>query len=184
MNEAVNRRNRRVMKELYNPPQIREYNPYIINWDTLDYLNNHLKTCIVYSIQKPNAKTTIVSIKDNKYIHFNNYSFYIGIRYPFIKPHVKIDGEDYLTILKDRLHIFNTHIRRVAGICSFSEHSCCQNSSLNWSPARTIFCIIKEITYYRTIMRNCIIKILCQKITGQYLINDINLLEWLIFPYT
>jgi hypothetical protein len=180
MNESIQRRNKRVMKELYNPPQIRVYNPHQY-WDSLDYLNNDLKTCIVYSIQKPNAKTTIVSIQDTKYIHFNNYSFYIGIRYPFIKPHVKIDGEDYLTILRERLYIFNTDVRRVAGICSFLDHSCCQNS-WNWSPARTIFCIIKEITYYRTIMRNCIIKILCQKITGQYLIN-VNLLEWLFFPY-
>jgi len=108
----------------------------------------------------------------------NVYKFELSSDYPFRAPKkFTINYTPYLNYLKIDSKKTMLELKKYKGIGCL----CC--SSINcasiWSPSTDIVRCINEFKEFKQYRRDIINKLLAEKITNRYLINDINLLEWL-----
>jgi ubiquitin-protein ligase len=106
------------------------------------------------------------------------YGFIISSNYPFTPPKIFFQNKPYLEFLKTSYEPnFRKIFKRIVGQECFCCHSV--NCSGNWSPGLTLDKIIGEVKWIKNKRRQIIIKLLADKIKLRYLIDDINLDEWL-----
>jgi ubiquitin-protein ligase len=118
----------------------------------------------------------VLMIVDEKFKYNNIYTIIINNNYPFTAPIVKINFKSYYSFLKlnnKSLHILkNIHYKD----CLCCSSILCTN---NWVPSYTINNIIQEIRKNKSYKRDIVYKIILNKIKEKYLIEDINLDNWL-----
>lgn len=124
-------------------------------------------------------KCPVLMIVDEKYKNNNIYYIIFHKNYPFCAPTVKINFEYYfhfLNLNKLSLQILKK-IHYINCLCCL----CCSSilCSNNWVPSYTINNIIQEIRKNKLYKRDIIYKIMINKIKEKYLIDDINLDDWL-----
>lgn len=121
-----------------------------------------------------NVKDYIIDFKyskDNKF-----YNFQITNNYPFKPPKIKINNCSTNFAYPFHSH-FRCALKKYAGIeCFCCESILCSN---NWSPQFTIKDIINDINIFRSAIRQVIDHIIVDVIKRKYLIDDINIIEWL-----
>jgi len=122
------------------------------------------------------VKVSIYEISADSKIH--NYGFIVTSNYPFNPPKIFYQNRPYLDFLKTSYYPNSSKIfKKIVGQDCFCCHSI--NCSENWSPAITLSRIIDEVKYIKQKKRHIINKLLADKIKLRYLIDDINLDEWL-----
>ena len=137
--------------------------------------NKYPNNTIVYT---NDAEITITIFeKDGNKIH--NFMFIITENdcYPFKSPKIFYNNNTYFKFLMTN----NTHITNILKKIKGMDCMCCHsfNCSNNWTPAITIDKIIDEIKMFRNYKRDIIYKIIADKIKRRYLIEDINIDEYL-----
>ena len=141
----------------------------------------------IVTISFDNKGLPIITIADMNPSNNNNnnnndslsiYEIYISEGYPFTCPKIKINGEDYLAFLRIKTQKFSRLLKNITGLSCL----CCNSylCSENWTPVTTICKMINEIRNMRKKKRNIINKFYADKIKDKYLIDDINLDEWLL----
>ena len=135
----------------------------------------HLRSKYTYiSITISNYKTTTVTIICNN----NRFKFIIGEHYPFIQPIALINGivyTEHLCIPFTRL--LSTENILYSKYSRYKSHmSLCHN---NWSVSCTINQIIDECNELMLIKTNILLTIMVDKLKDKYLLQDINIIEWL-----
>lgn len=167
--------------------QIKENNAII---DRLKYnsMKRRLKSELAkMSVQFPNnivvelndetsVKVSIYEISADAKIQ--KYGFIVTSNYPFNPPKIFFQGRPYIDFLKTS---YDTNFRKIFKKIVGQDCFCCHsiNCSENWSPAITLSRIIDEVKYIKQKKRDIINKLLADKIKLRYLIDDINLDEWL-----
>jgi ubiquitin-protein ligase len=142
----------------------------------------------IVTISFDNKGDPIITIADmnpssNNNINNNNndslsiYEIYISENYPFTCPKIKVNGEDYLAFLRIKTQKFSHILKNITGLSCL----CCNSylCSENWTPVTTLYKMIHEIRNMRKKKRTIINKFYADKIKDRYLIDDINLDEWL-----
>lgn len=120
---------------------------------------------IGYSIEFKN-------LKDNKY-----YKFIISNYYPFNAPKIYINDKYILFYHQIKNLEFNILLKKYTGIeCFCCETILCAN---NWSPIFTFNHILNDINRYKNARHEIIVRIIVDVIKRKYLIDDINIIEWL-----
>jgi hypothetical protein len=110
-----------------------------------------------------------------------NYCIEIELEYsyPFIPPTVKIDNISSFEFYKlPTMRMYNIMSdEKISNIICF----CCSSflNKRNWSPCRKMTKIIDEIIYIINLKKKIYFSILIDKIKNKYLINDINLFQYL-----
>lgn len=114
------------------------------------------------------------NIKDN-----NFYSFYFDNNYPFKPPKLEINSKPYSDIyyLNINSYDFKQKLLKYHKIrCLCCETKLCSD---NWTPSYTMKHILNEIDHFKNICRHIIYRIIVDVIKRKYLIDDINIIEWL-----
>ena len=112
------------------------------------------------------------NLNDNKY-----YKFIISDNYPFKPPKIHINNKPLTFYHKITNEIFRNSLKKYTGIqCFCCETILCSN---NWGPQFTINDIIKDINYFKNANRQVVIRVIIDVIKRKYLIDDINIVEWL-----
>lgn len=112
------------------------------------------------------------NLKDNKY-----YKFIITSHYPFKPPKLYINDKSISFYHRITNEIFRISLRKYTGIqCFCCETILCSN---NWGPQFTINDIIKDINHFTEANRQVVIRVIIDVIKRKYLIDDINIVEWL-----
>ena len=122
-----------------------------------------------------NLNVTVIDNSNNKK---QKYHFIIDNSYPFVPPKIFFQGRPYIDFLKVNYSnkIFNL-FKKITG----KDCLCCNsfNCRDKWSPDITLKKIIDEICLFKLEKRKVLNKLLADKIKNKYLIDDINLDEWL-----
>lgn len=114
---------------------------------------------------------------------FHRYSFIIKRNYPFIPPIIFYQGRPYSEFLKlQYTKTENAIFKQVTGQNCFCCYSV--NCMDNWRPGITLKHIIDEIHTIKRKKRDIINKIIADKIKQKYLIDDIDLDQWLFTRVT
>lgn len=131
---------------------------------------------IVELNDETSVKVSIYEISADAKIQ--KYGFIISSNYPFNPPKIFFQNRPYLDFLKMG---YDLNIRKIFKQIVGQECFCCHsiNCSDNWSPAITLSRIIDEVKRIKGQRRQIINKLLADKIKCRYLIDDINLDEWL-----
>jgi ubiquitin-protein ligase len=130
---------------------------------------------ITLSINNSELKVSICEIINNKR---QKYDFIMSQNYPFTCPKIFYQNRPYIDFLKvncTKSEILLT--KKVTGHECFCCHSL--NCKDNWSPAITLQKIVNEIYSIKSYKRTMVNKLIADKIKLKYLIDDINLDEWL-----
>jgi ubiquitin-protein ligase len=124
-------------------------------------------------IVKNNNNDLVIGIKRiNKY-----YEFIITKKYPFIPPKLKINN-NYLSFNHTmKTNLFRKLLLEHCGIKCF----CCETilCSYNWSPGLTMKHIFDDLDKFKTVTHQIILRIIVDVIKRKYLINDVNIIDWL-----
>jgi ubiquitin-protein ligase len=116
-----------------------------------------------------------VSIKNQ--IYNKNYEFKISNVHPFKPPKLFIDNKLINFHHKNTSESFRNSLIKYTGIeCFCCETILCNN---NWSPQFTLKDIIYDIYKYRDARHQVAIRIIVDVIKRKYLIDDVNIIEWL-----
>jgi ubiquitin-protein ligase len=142
----------------------------------IDAMYSLFNEIIVSVDSSSNLKVIVVEYNNNKK---QKYHFIIDNNYPFVPPKIFFQNRPYIDFLKvnhsskELFHLF----KKITG----KECLCCHsfNCRDRWSPAITIKIIINEICWFKQEKRKVLNKLLADKIKNKYLIDDINLDEWL-----
>jgi ubiquitin-protein ligase len=123
-----------------------------------------------YNIE--NYSVGFMTILDNKY-----YKFLINHNYPFSPPKLEINFRPYQYYLNIKSIDFQTNLLKHKKIRCF----CCENKlcGINWSPAYTLSRVIEEVELFKNISRDIIYIVIIDVIKRKYLIDDINISQWL-----
>ena len=112
------------------------------------------------------------NLNDNKY-----YKFIISNNYPFKPPKLHINNKPISYYHRVENFEFKKKIKKYTGIeCFCCETILCAN---NWSPNLTFNKVMKEFDHYRDINRQIVVRLIVDIIKRKYLIDDINIIEWL-----
>jgi hypothetical protein len=120
-----------------------------------------------------NINITIILENENEI-----YGFEISSYYPFRAPQkFTINYKPYYNYLKINSNKTIKELNLYKGINCL----CCNNliCASRWSPSTQIIMCIDEFKKYKQYRRDIINKLLSEKIINKYLLQDINLLEWL-----
>lgn len=105
------------------------------------------------------------------------YEFILSPHYPFRPPKLRVNECDYGSYLKMSSIEFGNALERYTG------HKClCCSSMLchsNWAPIMLLKQVFTEVKFYHNLCRKVAIHVIVGVIKRKYLIDDINLLEWL-----
>jgi ubiquitin-protein ligase len=117
----------------------------------------------------------IVNIKN--LINNKNYEFKISNNHPFKPPKLFIDKKLINFNHKVASEKFQNSLLKYSGIECF----CCQTilCSNNWSPQFTFKDIIHDINRYCDARHQVVVRIILDVIKRKYLIDDVNITEWL-----
>jgi ubiquitin-protein ligase len=117
----------------------------------------------------------IVSIKNP--IHNKNYEFKISNDHPFKPPKLFINNKPINFHHKMSSEKFKYSLIKYTGIdCFCCETILCSN---NWSPQFTLKDIIYDINRYFDARHQVVVRIIVDVIKRKYLVDDINIIEWL-----
>lgn len=121
-------------------------------------------------------KVTICEISVESKIQ--KYQFIVSSNYPFTPPKIFFQNRPYLEFLKTP---YDQKSRKILKQITGQECFCCHSVNCidNWGPAITLSRIIDEVKRTKTQRRAIINKLIADKIKWRYLIDDINLDEWL-----
>lgn len=109
---------------------------------------------------------------DNKY-----YEFKFSNNYPFVPPKLNLNFKPYSHYLRIKPGEFLNILLKLKKIrCLCCDTITCPD---NWSPAFTMIKIMDEVSTYQKICREIADIAIINVIKRKYLINDINILEWL-----
>jgi len=117
---------------------------------------------------------SFIKVDDNKY-----YEFYISFDYPFTPPKLNINFKtySYLYYLNIKSLEFKEKLLKYKKFrCFCCETKLCKN---NWSPAHTMQIILDEVKLYISICEEISKRVIIDVIKRKYLIEDINIIEWL-----
>lgn len=121
-----------------------------------------------------NNSIIIYDIKNNK---TQKYKFDISESHPFIPPKIYYNNTCYFEYFIINSKTLKKLLYTMYGIDCFCCNSfTCQNK---WNPSHSLSDIVNEINKFKSYRRNVINKIYADKIKLKYLINDINLDEWI-----
>ena len=142
----------------------------------LEKMGDKYPEIIVDKNDDDTLKVTIYEISPDSKIQI--YGFIISSNYPFNPPRIFFQNRPYLEFLKTS---YNPNYRKMFKQIVGQECFCCHsvNCSSNWSPGITLDKIIDEVKQIKSQKRQIINKLLADKIKWRYLIDDINLDEWL-----
>lgn len=156
---------RRIMRELV---ELKKLNAYIrveyIEREDTSY--NNISRHFIINI-------TIMLKNEN-----NIYNFEITNDYPFRSPNkFTINYRPYIEYLK----IYSSKTIQELKIYKGLSCLCCNSISCpyKWTPTTNIIMCINEFKKFKKYRRDIINKLFAEKIKKQYLLQDINLLEWL-----
>jgi ubiquitin-protein ligase len=107
-----------------------------------------------------------------------NYEIFIKNAYPFSPPKLILNGRPYNYYLKNSTNAFRDILYKFTRFRCF----CCETILCpdNWSPSFTILDIIKEVNRFHDVCLEFAYRTLVDIIKRKYLINDINLIQWII----
>jgi ubiquitin-protein ligase len=137
----------------------------------------NLKICLPeqVNIQQNIDQEYIVAIQnlsDNK-----DYEFKMSNYHPFRPPKLLINKKLINFTHKQCSEKFGNSLIKYTGIeCFCCETILCSN---NWSPQFTCKDIINDIQKYRDARHQVVIRIIVDVIKRKYLVDDINIIEWL-----
>jgi len=147
---------------------------YINTTNTENYINTTNTINNNYNYQKSYVTVSIMLNGDNTL-----YQFDITSGYPFKSPTMlRINYQDY------RFNYLKIHSEKTVNeLKEFIKFDCLCCSTLlcndNWSPAMRLIKIIEEVKQIKHCRKIIIHRLLAKKIIDRYLIDDINLYEWL-----
>lgn len=115
-----------------------------------------------------------LAVNDNNY-----YQFIFNSSYPFNPPKLNLNFKpySYLYYLKAKSYEFNEKLFEYKKIRCLCCHT--KLCSENWSPAFTMYTIINEVAYFKNMCIEISRRIFINVIKRKYLIDDINIIEWL-----
>lgn len=129
--------------------------------------------------QNPYDKTLYIinfyNLKDNKL-----YEFKFNSNYPFRPPKLFINFKpySYYYYLNISSHDFKQNLLKYYKIrCMCCETVLCAD---NWSPAYKMSTILNEVERFKLICKNLSYRVIINVIKRKYLVDDINILDWLI----
>ena len=110
--------------------------------------------------------------KDNRL-----YKFIVPYNYPFLPPKLELNNKPYSSYFSFRSDKFKELFYRHKGERCF----CCETKlcGTNWGPPVTFIHIIEEINSFHKDCREIADIVIVDVIKRKYLIDDINILEWL-----
>lgn len=118
-------------------------------------------------------KIGFYNIKD-----LNYYEFFITSNYPFTPPKLSINHKSYINN-NHRIDSvkFKEDLFKYKGIrCFCCETILCGN---NWGPQMTLSRVLDEVETFRSYVREISHRVIVNIIKRKYLIDDINIIEWL-----
>ena len=131
----------------------------------------------ILSVRTDERKLPIVSIADINGDNVAVYEFHVSGNYPFCPPKVFINGIAYIDFLRIKTRHFTNILKKITGFSCLCCHSYLCGE--NWTPTITIEKFINEIRFFRKNRRNIVNKYYADLIKDKYLVDDINLDEWL-----
>jgi hypothetical protein len=115
---------------------------------------------------------TIKNCLDNRL-----YTFIISPNYPFLAPRLEINNKPYSHYFRFRNNEFQKIFYKIKGErCFCCESLLCEN---NWVPQITLNKIMYEVDLFHKECREIAYRVIINVIKRKYLIDDINILEWL-----
>jgi ubiquitin-protein ligase len=140
-----------------------------------DYYTN-----ILYVIQEDNDRlynitTYKISIHNN--VDNRTYEFIVPTDYPFRPPKLSINYRFYSVYQKSRSQYFTDALIKYKGIsCLCCESILCSN---NWSPNLGFTHIFAEVSKFKDYCREIAYRVMIDVVKRKYLIDDINIVDWL-----
>jgi ubiquitin-protein ligase len=131
------------------------------------------------TIENDDNRNIVIKVFENDDGKLHYFQFTINEKdfYPFREPKIHYNYKPYLDFLRITDLSILKILKKLKGYNCLCCHSyCCTN---NWSPAVTMEKIITEIKTFRNYKRDIIYKICIDKIKNKYLIEDINIDEYL-----
>lgn len=143
----------------------------------LKFINNEfLDLSAGISISKDDLngyKICFYNKKDYKYY----YELLIPLDYPFRPPKLTINTKPYFTYCYTENIEFKKALQKYKGCyCLCCETILCGN---NWGPQITFKTIFDEVENFKEIVREITHRVIIDVIKRKYLIDDINIVEWL-----
>lgn len=156
---------------------------------TNTFLRKRIKRELEMLIEKNMCSIKSIDIKQDDYntkefiLKFvnvndkNHYKFVITSNYPFVPPKLSINEKPISFKHNFVNQLFNESLKKYTGIqCFCCETILCSN---NWKPGFTIIHIIDDINKYKNARLQVIHRLIIDIIKIKYLIDDINIIEWL-----
>jgi ubiquitin-protein ligase len=147
---------------------LREYND----------LNTKFPNSIVHVYNNEELKHVSFSIRIEEGSKLQSYVFIIDNKYPFHPPSILYNNKPYSNLLKLQSNRFGDYSQKLYK----KKCLCCAslNCKYNWSPAINLSMIINDINKNRKYKRNIIYAILIDQIKDKYLIDDIDILTYIM----
>jgi hypothetical protein len=137
-------------------------------------INNELKLLYkIYTKIDINLSENVITIYELPY----KYAFVVSELYPFVPPKIYYNDILYVDFLKTDFSHFNEILYDIHKLSCL----CCNSLICKgiWNVSFTLHDVIVEINKYTKYKRDVIYKIYADKIKSKYLINDINLDQYL-----
>lgn len=141
-------------------------------------LNTKFPNSIIHVYNNEELKNVSFSIRIEEGSKLQGYVFIIENNYPFHPPCILYNNKPYSNLLNLQSNRFGDYSQKLyKKKCLCCTSLICKN---NWSPAINLGMIIEDINKNRKYKRNIIYAILIDQIKGKYLIDDIDILTYII----
>ena len=147
---------------------------------TREYNDLYVKfpNSIIYIYNNEELKNISFSIRIDEGTKMQNYGFIIDNKYPFHPPRILYNNKPYSNLLKLPSYRFGDYSQKL-----YDKKCLCCNSldcKYNWSPGINLTMIINDINKNRKYKRDIIRTILIDQIKDKYLIDDIDILTYIM----
>jgi ubiquitin-protein ligase len=133
--------------------------------------------CIEDQVEVKNIDNNEYNVIIKNLFYKKNCEFKISSNHPFKPPKLFIDNKLISFHHKTDSENFKNSLIKHTGIeCFCCETILCNN---NWSPEFTLKDIIYDIYKYRDARHQVVIRTIVDVIKRKYLVDDINIIEWL-----
>ena len=107
----------------------------------------------------------------------HTYQFTVSDKHPFTPPKVTVNHKPLLFYHKVGNEVFRHSLQKYTGIrCACCETILCSN---NWDPRYTLGDVVRDIQRFRDATRQIVTRVSIDVIKRKYLIDDVNIVEWL-----
>lgn len=133
---------------------------------------------IIYIYNNEELKNVSFSIRIDEGTKMQNYVFIINNKYPFHPPSLVYNEHPYSDFLKLPTHRFGNYLLKL-----FNKNCLCCASldcKYNWSPGVNLSMMINDVNKMRNYKRCIIRAILIDQIKDAYLIDDIDILTYIM----